>query len=247
MKTKFTILLAILALACWATAASASEVFYGGINGNRFAQADFFLAGNTLSVTLVNTADYDIDEPDEVLTGVGFNTTHTLTPVSANLGNSTVFYAPPTFNNVGEGWQYQSGINFHGKNSGISAAGLGGIFGPNGNFFTPGVQLDGVDYGILSYIDDPATGNGDITNGGPLIKYVVTFILTADPDFSLSELGDTVVLQYGTELTDPFSTGGILYAIDVPVPAVPLPPSVLLMGSGLLGLGLLGFRKKTKG
>ena len=70
MKTKFTILLAILALACWATAASASEVFYGGIIGNRFALADFFLAGNTLSVTLVNTADYDIDEPDEVLTGV---------------------------------------------------------------------------------------------------------------------------------------------------------------------------------
>ena len=179
---------------------------------------------------------------------MGFNTTHTLTPVSANLGNSTVFYAPPTFNNVGEGWQYQSGINFHGKNSGISAAGLG-IFGPKGNFFIPGVPLDGIDYGILSYVTNPATGNGGITNDGPLIKYVVQFILTADPDFSLSELGDTVVLQYGADLTDPFSTGGILYAIDVPLPpsAVPLPPSVLLMGSGLLGMGLLGFRKKTKG
>ena len=70
MKTKFTILLAILALACWATAASASEVFYGGINENRFAQADFNLTGNTLKVSLANTADYDIDEPDEVLTGV---------------------------------------------------------------------------------------------------------------------------------------------------------------------------------
>jgi len=54
-----------------------------------------------------------------------------------------------------------------------------------------------------------------------------------------------VVLQYGADLTDPFSTGGIIYAIDVP--AVPLPPSVLLMGSGLLGMGLLGFRRKING
>jgi hypothetical protein len=35
------------------------------------------------------------------------------------------------------------------------------------------------------------------------------------------------------------------YSIDMSLSAVPLPPSVLLLGSGLLGLGLLRFRRKN--
>ncbi len=34
------------------------------------------------------------------------------------------------------------------------------------------------------------------------------------------------------------------YTFDVQASSVPLPPSVLLLGSGLLGLGLLGFRRR---
>jgi len=169
---------------------------------------------------------------------VFFNTTHTLTPVSASLNGSSAFYGS-IVNNVGEGWQYKSAVSAQGKNSGISAAGLS-IFGPSGNFFSPGLNLNGLNYGILSAGDNTGTGNGGITGHGPLIKNSVAYTLNA-PSFSLSELGSTVVFQYGTSTTEPHFTGSCLQDCTPPAPqVVPEPSTWIMLVTGtlcLLGYG----------
>ena len=50
----------------------------------------------------------------------------------------------------------------------------------------------------------------------------------------------------GTNLDIPFATGfgAVKWDPTVPSSPVPLPPSVLLLGSGLLGLGAMGWRRK---
>jgi hypothetical protein len=59
----------------------------------------------------------------------------------------------------------------------------------------------------------------------------VKFTFTAAAGFSLSELGDSVVFQYGTALCEPH-----FWAPD-PTPfvaAVPAPASIVLLGTGLV-------------
>jgi hypothetical protein len=113
----------------------------------------------------------------------------------------------------------------HGLNSGIGAAGLN-VFGTTGWFYTPPhTPLDGIDYGILSAGDNSATGNGGITSGGPLIKNSIQFTLTADSGFTLAELGNSVVFQYGTSLDEPS------------FPSVPEPTTVLAGALLLLPFG----------
>jgi hypothetical protein len=96
-------------------------VLYSGLRGNLSASADF--SGSTLTVALTNTSSAEVLAPATVLTGVVFNTTYTLTPVSPSLNGSGVFYGS-IVNKVGEGHQYLSGVSARGKNSGISAADL---------------------------------------------------------------------------------------------------------------------------
>lgn len=180
-----------------------ASIQYTGLSGTLAATADFELTGSTLTVTLTNTSAADTTIPENVLTGVFFNTTSVLTPVSANLNGSTTHFGA-VVNNVGEGWQYKSGVNAQGKNSGLSAAGLD-IFGPNGNFFSPAVKVNGLGYGILSAGDNLGTYNGGFH--GPLVKNSVQFLLTAASGFSLNELGNSVVFQYGTSITEPHFMG----------------------------------------
>src|SRR5262245_14557426 len=200
-------------------------MWFTGSSGNLSASALFDLVGNTLTVTLTNTSTHDVLVPADVLTGVFFNTSHTLAPVSASLNGSSVNYGSIA-NSVGEGWQYKAVANnaAQGKNAGISATGLG-IFGPNGNFNSgTNVKLGGLNYGILSAGDNPLTGNTGVTGKGPLIKDSVRFTLTVSSGFTLSELGDTVVFQYGTDLTEPH-----FIAFDPPIPA-PEPTSMIVWG-----------------
>ena len=208
--------------------ADVPSVMYTGSSGSLAATAEFSLTGNTLTVTLTNTSLADVLVPTDVLTGVFFNTTSTLTPNSAALNGSTVNYGSVN-NNVGEGWAFNSGISAHGENSGISATGLG-LFGPNGNFFAPGVKSNGLDYGILSAGDNTATGNQGVTSHGPLVKNSIQFTLTAASGFSLSQLGTNVVFQYGTALTEPSFSG------TVPEPSSLLSLIVML---GAVGAGVL--------
>jgi len=161
------------------------------------------------------------------LTAVGFRTTTTLTPVSASIDGSSVWYGSIT--DVGDGWGYSSTINFHGFNSGISATGAFSGLG-HSNFSAADNALDGLDYGILSAGDNSATGNPGVTGHGPLIKDSVVFTLSA-PGFLLSDLGASVSFQYGTASTETSYYG------YPPTGRVPVPATLLLFGSGLAALG----------
>ena len=63
------------------------------------------------------------------------------------------------------------------------------------------------------------------------LKYADNHYLTSFPRYEL----------HGTEEAD---GGALQIGTDISGSAVPLPASALLMGSGLLGLGLIGYRKK---
>jgi hypothetical protein len=168
------------------------------------------------------------------LTGIFFNMTGALTPVSASLNGSSVFYGSTT--NPGNGWGYASGVSAHGENSAISAAGDVNGLG-HSNFSGARNALDGLGYGILSAGFTPGSGqNGGVTGHGPLIQDSVQFTLTAPSGFSLSELGSTVIFQYGTSLSDTDYAGKLV--------AVPEPGTLFLLGSGLVWL--VGWRWRTK-
>src|SRR5437762_1708768 len=180
IRINHLLIVSALALGAMSDPATArAGVLYTGSSGSLSASADFELSGNSLTVTLTNTSLADVLVPGDVLMGVFFDTVHSLTPVSASLNGSSV-YDGLIIHDVGEGWQYKafSGGLAQGKDSGISAAGLG-LFGPSGNFYTPSVNLGGLNYGIASAGDDPLTGNGGITGHGPLIKDSIVFTLTA--------------------------------------------------------------------
>jgi hypothetical protein len=226
MRFLFAFLLAGLATLCSAGPGRAGPL-YSGSSGSLSATAEFDLSGNTLTVTLTNTSSADVLVPTDILTGLFFHTSHTLTPVSASLNGSTVFYGPLT--DVGDGWGYASGVSAQGENSAISATGAVTGLG-HSNFSAANNPLQGENYGILSAGDDPATGNGGVTGAGPLVKNSVQFTLTAGPGFTLDELGSSVVFQYGSALSKPHFNG----TDDPGVTPLPAPPSVVLLGTGLV-------------
>ena len=192
-----------------------------------------------LQVTLSNTSTADVLNPSQVLTAVFFTLAGnpTLTRISAVLGSgSTVLFDPdgqPAGGIVGGEWAYGSGlVGPGGTNQGISSAGFDppGLFGA-ANF--PGNDLDGnaasvngVGYGITSSVDTCPQGNTAVCTN-PLIRNSVVFTLGNLPSgFPLGDISN-VRVQYGTSL------------------AVPEPATLLLLGSGLMAVGLLGRRKLT--
>jgi hypothetical protein len=194
--------------------AQAAPITISASNGSLAASATFEVVGGDLQITLTNTSTADVLVPADVLTAVFFDiqSLGALTPVSAVLGGSQVFYgAAPGDGIVGGEWAYVSGLVGApgGATEGISSSGLGGVFGnptfPGNNLAGPG-GLDGLQYGILSAGDDTSTGNGGITGSGGLVKNSVVFTLSGIPGgFDPSALGmiTNVSFQYGTALYEP--------------------------------------------
>jgi hypothetical protein len=153
-----------------------------------------------------------------VLTGVFFDSTHTLAPVSAAYpAGSAVWYgtiSPPGA--TGDGWGYATGVSAQGHNSAISATGAVDGLG-HSNFSGVSNPLQGLDYGILPAGYTGAGANTGITGHGPLIQNSVDFTLTVPDGFDLAELGSSVAFQYGTSLSE-------LHFIGTPVGGGPFTP-----------------------
>ena len=247
LKIATTIGVAVL-LGVVGNAANSEAVLISGTCDNLSASANFTFSGNTLTVVLTNTSANDVLVPADVLTAVFFDISGfsgTLTPVSAMLsGGSTVLFGDANGGNVGGEWAYGSGFSGpNGASSGISSSGFG-LFGDN-NFNGPNLSgpnaVNGLQYGITSAGDNPATGNQAVTGGNELIKNQVTFTLTSNQAFIGNETLTHVSFQYGTALDEPnCAPGG--------PPTVPEPSTMLLLGLALSGSGGVGFlRRRRKG
>jgi hypothetical protein len=206
----------------------------------------------TLKVTLTNTSSSDVLVPVDVLTAVFFDIPgFSLTPVSALLnGGSTVLFGPTNGGNMGGEWAYEEGLSGApgSANRGISSSGYG-LFGDS-NFNGPSLHdpdaVDGLQYGITSLGDDPATGNTPVTGGNManpvgLIKNSVVFTLTyGSGSLDLSKISK-VSFQYGTGLNEPNVPGEPNGPPPPPPggdpPFVPEPTSVAVW-SLIVGLGV---------
>jgi len=212
------------------------------------ASASFVVSGSNLVVTLTNASTDDVVMQADILTAVFFNVSGS--PLGLGSGSaivpassSVLFGSTDPGNVVGGEYAYGEGIsgalmsgtnNTVNMNYGLSGVGFG-VFGQPtfpGNNLNGQTAIDGLNFGLTSAGDDPATGQGMVTGGVPLVKNSVVFTLTGLPagfDPSTSITG--AFFQYGTALTptDPGFTG-----------QSPAPAGALALGLG----GLLASRRR---
>lgn len=239
IRSRFLPALALV-LPLTAASAQAAPISFSASSGTLGAKVTFNVVAGNLTVLLENVGG-DALVPADALSAVFFdiNGVGALTPVSAVLapGATVVNDSAPAGGVVGGEWAYASGLAAPGSaTEGISSSGFG-LFG-NANF--PGANLDGptavngMNYGLLSWSDNFATGNPQVTAGGnPFVKGGVLFTLSGVPvGFDPSATGKIshVVFQYGTGLNEPCLFG----TPDNPdLPDVPEPTSLTLLGAGL--------------
>lgn len=239
MRTLTSVSLAAAALLALSGSALAGTITVNASSGALSAAARFENSGGNLVVTLTNNSASDVMVPADILTAVFFDVIsgETLTPVSALLSGSTVFFGPNGGGNVGGEWAYAASLAAPGGASrGISSSGFGLFGGANFN----GVNLEGptavngLNYGLTSTGDNLSTGNTPVTGGVPLVKDHVVFTLSGisalfDPAASIRN----VSFQYGTSLTEPNVPGN--------TGLVPLPSASML---GLAGMTIIATRRR---
>jgi hypothetical protein len=244
------LLLAILVSGSLASSTLAQTFTFTGSNNNSLtASVSFAQSGNDLIVTLANTTAADTLMPSQVLTAVFFTLAGhpTLTKISAVVapGSVTLFGTNGPAGDVGGEWAYMDTLTNApgGSMYGLSSSGFsaGPMFG-TADEFEPGDDLnpnspspDGLDYGLVSWGDNPATGNNAVTGKDPLIKHAVVLTLGLPVDYVLTaDKISAVNFQYGTSLTEP----------NIPGVLIPEPSTIALVTSGILLLALVRRRKR---
>ena len=222
-------------------------VTYSFASGNpRASRATFEVSGGNLVIGLTNTSTYDVMAPEESLTALFFDLAGgaSLSPVSAVLGEGAVVYQGSTIitdingdgsvdaddRDVGGEWAYKMNVPTLPATYAISSVGLDDLIGPKDRFDTTmnlaGPESpDGMQYGILSTGDDPATGNGGLL-GNTMSRDSVVFTLSGlEQDFDLGEISN-VWFHYGTSYASPLP----------PPPEMPEPATVMafIMSAGAL-------------
>ena len=211
MRRYFYALICLVSIA--AAPASASSITFNGSSGSLSASVTFSTSGANLLMTFTNTSTNDVLVPSDVLTAFFFNSTGialSLTPATGsvvlNTGSTVLFGGSDPGGVVGGEWDYRSGISGGapaGANYGVSSVGLN-IFGnasfPGSNLQGP-VSVDGLQYGLTSAGDNPATGNTPVTGTNALIKNSVVITLPGIPaGYDPSAHITNVWFQYGTAL-----------------------------------------------
>jgi hypothetical protein len=197
MKRKLLILLAVLAVACWAPAALADTYYLTAPNSalsgypGPYVQVDITVSGGnaTFTYTGLTQDGYTYWLGDSHL--ANFNTNNTVSSLSL----------PAGYSDTG-GWNGGSDFGYMSNTTKVNG-------GAN-----PAPSLTFTANDTFANVADVLTPNAD---GYALSAHVFVYN-SANPGV-------------GDALTTGFA-------------GVPIPPTVFLMGSGLLGLGLLGWRRK---
>ncbi len=234
MKRKLLVLVAILAMALMAAPAMASTITFTVTGtdsaGDPIAAAARLTTGaGTVTVDLWNTL-VGIKDAGQTISDLFFalSTGQTAATLSSSSGLERTVASGGTFtdgSHVATGWA-------------VSADGIGIELDVLGTAIGPAHTILGLPLAATP-TDYSPNANGSIAGNGPHNPFL--FGTSADPvEFVLAVAGVTAA----STVTNVVFSFGTVEGDNHPGTQVPIPPSALLLGSGLLGLVGLGWRRK---